>query len=310
MTELTIIPSPIIFGCSGLTLTAEEKSFFQETQPLGFILFKRNIQDKIQLKSLIEELKLTLHHKTPPILIDQEGGRVARLTAPHWFHPPACADLVGETIEESRQRVYASYKKIGQELSEVGITVNCAPLLDLSVPGADPIMGDRTFSADLSVVGDLGAVVIQALEENGIIPVMKHIPGHGAAKCDSHEALPIVPLSYHDLKNHFEPFQKNAHCPWAMTAHIVYSAIDPSNPATQSSLIIQEIIRGIIGFQGFLISDDLGMKALTGPFAERAEKSLTAGCDAVLHCSGNMIEMIDVIKGITSFESSLKKKAL
>jgi beta-N-acetylhexosaminidase len=290
--------SPVIFGCSGLTLTPEEREFFQEVQPLGFILFKRNVQDKDQLKALIDDLKSTLNHGNPPILIDQEGGRVARLQEPHWFHPPAAVHLVAENMEESKKRVYETYQKIAQDLTEVGITVNCAPLLDLDVPGADRIMGDRTFSADPDLVAELGAVAIQALQENGIIPVMKHIPGHGAATCDSHENLPIVSLSYEELEKHFVPFRDNAHCPWAMTAHIVYSAIDPHQCATQSPMVIQDIIRGAIGFQGFLVSDDLGMKALTGTFAERAQKSLTAGCDAVLHCSGNMIEMRDVMKGI------------
>lgn len=302
--------APVIFGCSGLTLTSQEINFFQESQPLGFILFKRNIQNKNQLKTLIEDLKSTLNHKKPPILIDQEGGRVARLTAPHWFHPPATAQLAGKDIKESKGRVYETYKKIAQDLIEVGITVNCAPLLDLNVLGADPIMGDRTFSSDPFLVAELGAVAIQALQEGGITPIMKHIPGHGAATCDSHEALPVVNLSYRELESHFEPFRANAHCPWAMTAHIVYSAIDPHYPATQSSLVIQSIIREKIGFQGFLISDDLGMKALSGSFSERAHTSLKAGCDVVLHCSGNMVEMIEVMKGVALFSAILKKEAV
>lgn len=303
-------PLPVIFGCSGLTLTTQEIDFFQEVQPLGFILFKRNIENKLQLKTLIEELKSTLNHKVPPILIDQEGGRVARLTSPHWFHPPSSAQLVSEDIKDSKRRVYETYKKIAQDLTEVGITVNCAPLLDLKVLGADPIMGDRTFSADPGLVAELGAVAIQALQENGIIPVMKHIPGHGAAMCDSHEALPFVNLSYQELEPHFVPFRTNAHCPWAMTAHIVYSAVDPDHPATESSLVIQNIIREAIGFHGFLISDDLGMKALSGSFAERAEKALKAGCDAILHCSGNMVEMREVVEGVALFSSSSKKEEI
>jgi beta-N-acetylhexosaminidase len=290
-------PSPVIFGCSGLTLTPEEITFFQESQPLGFILFKRNVQDKIQLKALIEALKATLTHDNPPILIDQEGGRVARLSAPHWFHPPSSAHLMERGMKGLKERVYETYKKIAKDLVEVGITVNCAPLLDLHVPGADPIMGDRTFSTDPRLVAELGAIAIQALQDGGITPVMKHIPGHGAATCDSHENLPIVNLSYEELEAHFAPFKANAHCPWAMTAHIVYSAIDPHACATQSSVLIQDIIREEIGFTGLLISDDLGMQALTGSFAERAQKSLAAGCDAVLHCSGNMVEMKDVMKG-------------
>lgn len=285
-------PAPVIFGCSGLTLSPEEQTFFTETQPLGFILFKRNVQDKTQLKALINDLKATLNHDNPPILIDQEGGRVARLTEPLWYHPPAAGTL------NTKEQVYETYTRIAQDLKEVGITVNCAPLLDIHVPGADSIMGDRTFSSDPHIVAELGAVVIQALQDGGITPIMKHIPGHGAATCDSHESLPIVNLSRQELEAHFAPFKANAHCPWAMTAHIVYPAIDPDHCATQSSLVIQDIIRGAIGFKGFLVSDDVGMKALSGTFAERTRTSLAAGCDAVLHCSGNMIEMKDVMKGV------------
>ncbi|MBA3813562.1 MAG: glycoside hydrolase family 3 protein [Alphaproteobacteria bacterium] len=291
-------PSPVIFGCSGLALTSEEIEFFQESQPLGFILFKRNVQDKVQLKALIEALKATLKHTNPPILIDQEGGRVARLSDPHWFHPPSSAQLLERGMKGLKERVYKTYTKIARDLAEVGITVNCAPLLDLHVPGADAIMGDRTFSTNPLLVAELGAVAIQALLDGGITPVMKHIPGHGAATCDSHEDLPIVDLSYEELESHFMPFRANVHCPWAMTAHIVYPALDPYSCATHSSIVIQDIIRETIGFKGFLVSDDLGMKALTGSFAQRADRSLTAGCDAVLHCSGNMVEMRDVMKGI------------
>lgn len=300
--------SPVIFGCSGYHLTPDERNFFAEHQPLGFILFKRNIQDKLQLKSLIEELKSTLNHANPPILIDQEGGRVARLTSPHWFHPPASALLVKGTIEESRKRVHETYSQIAADLREMGITANCAPVLDLHITDADPIIGDRAFSTDPHIVADLGAIAIQALQAGGIIPIMKHIPGHGAATCDSHESLPVITLSTEDLQSHFAPFKANAQCPWAMTAHIVYSAIDPHHPATQSSLFIHKIIRNEIGFQGFLVSDDLGMKALSGPLSERACTSLEAGCDAVLHCSGAMEEMIEVMKGVASFAAPLRKE--
>jgi beta-N-acetylhexosaminidase len=302
--------SPVIFGCSGLTLTPEEKDFFTQNQPLGFILFKRNIQDKPQLKALIEDLKATSNQPNPPILIDQEGGRVARLSSPYWFHPPAVASLVGETIEDSKRQVFESYTQIAKDLKEMGITVNCAPVLDLSVSGSDPIMGDRTFSSDPYVVADLGETAIKAMQQEGIIPVMKHIPGHGGATCDSHKALPVISLSFEKLRNHFLPFKLNAHCPWAMTAHIVYSAIDPHHPATESSIVIQEVIRREIGFKGFLISDDLDMAALKGPLADRATRSLEAGCDAVLHCSGNLKDMREVMKGVLPFSPTLQKKAI
>lgn len=293
--------APVIFGCSGTTLTFTERTFFKEVQPQGFILFSRNIQDKDQLKNLIQDLKSTVHHPMPLILIDQEGGRVARLKEPHWFHPPAVAKLVTNNMEESKDNIYSSYRRMGQDLKEVGITVNCAPVLDLYVKGADPIMGDRTLSADPYVVAELGAVAINALQAEGIFPMMKHIPGHGAALCDSHEALPVVNLPYDELLTHFLPFKENASCPMAMTAHIVYSEIDPKNPATLSSVVIDEIIRGEIGFKGLLFSDDIGMKALSGTFAQRAQQALEAGCDTVLHCSGLMHEMIEVMNGINYF---------
>jgi beta-N-acetylhexosaminidase len=299
-------PLPVIFGCSGPTLTTEERAFFQEHQPLGFIIFKRNVQDKAQLKELVEALKATVDHPSPPILIDQEGGRVARLTTPHWIHPPAAAQLVDEDREASKKRIYETYKNIASDLVEVGISVNCAPLLDLHVLGADPIMGDRTFGSRGTLVGELGAVAIQALQDGGVISVMKHLPGHGAATCDSHEELPVVTLTREELEEHFLPFKMNASCPWGMTAHIIYSAIDPHYPATQSSLVIQSIIREHMGFKGLLISDDVGMKALSGSFAERAYTSLIAGCDVVLHCSGNMLEMKDVIQGIVPFAAERK----
>ncbi|MBS0272010.1 MAG: beta-N-acetylhexosaminidase [Proteobacteria bacterium] len=302
--------SPVIFGCSGHALTAEERDFFTQHKPLGFILFSRNIKDKPQLKALVEDLKSTLDQRDPPILIDQEGGRVARLSSPEWYHPPSSAELARGTLEESKKRVYEAYAQIAHELREMGITVDCAPVLDLRVRGADPIMGDRTFSSDPHIVSELGAAAIRALQAGGVAPIMKHIPGHGAATCDSHKTLPIVSLSLKKLRDHFVPFKENSHCPAAMTAHIVYSAIDPDHPATQSFSVIHDIIRGEIGFQGFLLSDDLGMNALKGTFAERAQLSLQAGCDAVLHCSGKMDEMVAVMQGVLPYSPLLKKKAI
>jgi beta-N-acetylhexosaminidase len=302
------LQSPVIFGCSGLRLTPEEKDFFKDVQPIGFILFQRNIEDKEQLKSLIQDLKATSHHPNCQILIDQEGGRVARLKLPNWTPTPSSEQLASGSLEVAKEKVKDSYTRIAKDLKEVGITVDCAPVLDIFVQGADQIMGDRTFSADPQVVAVLGQVAIETLLEEGIIPVMKHIPGHGPAKADSHKELPVVNLSYKDLIPHFAPFKANSRCPWAMTAHIVYSTIDPYNPATQSSTLINEIIRGEIGFQRYLISDDIGMNALSGSYSDRAYKSLEAGCDAVLHCSGNMGEMIDVVSGVTPFISPFQRK--
>lgn len=291
--------APVVFGCSGLTLSPEERDFFQDVQPLGFIIFGRNIEDKSQLKALIQDLKSTSQQTEPLILIDQEGGRVARLKEPHWHHPPAVQSLVTTDLETSKKNIAESYSKIARDLREIGINCNCAPVLDLHIPQADPIMGDRTFHSDPQKVADLGAVVISTLQAEKIIPVMKHIPGHGAALCDSHKELPVVHLSSQELQSHFIPFQLNANCPIAMTAHIVYPAIDPKHPATHSSILIQNIIREDIGFKGILITDDIGMSALTGSYAERARRSLEAGCDVVLHCSGDFTEMQDVMMGIS-----------
>lgn len=291
-------PAPVIFGLSGLKITPDERIFFQHHQPLGFIIFSRNVEDKTQLSQLIKDIKSTVHHPNPPILIDQEGGRVTRLKLPHWFHPPSAKELAKSEDEKAFKCVRDSFTTISRDLKEMGITHNCAPLLDLDVPGANPIMGDRTFSDDPKRVGDLGRVAIKAMLDNNITPIMKHLPGHGAATSDSHEELPVVTLSHKDLEAHFAPFKANAQCPWGMTAHIVYTAIDPDHPATESSRVIQTIIRNEIGFRGFLITDDICMKALDGSYAERAYKSLQAGCDAVLHCSGNLEEMESVMEGI------------
>ncbi len=293
---MNIHPHPIIFGLAGLSLTEEERTFFTKNLPAGFILFNRNIQNKEQLRALTTDLKKTFNN--PPILIDQEGGRVARLKPPHWRAYPSARGLSSETLEEAQARVHETYTCIAQDLSALGITHDCAPVLDIDVEGADPIMGDRTFSKDPTLVATLGGIAIKALQEEDITPIMKHLPGHGAAQCDSHKALPVVDLSVDQLAPHFTPFKANAACPWAMTAHVVYAAIDPVHCATHSRRLIQDIIRGEIGFKGTLISDDIGMGALSGSLGERARLALNAGCDLVLECSGEMSNMQKVMEGM------------
>lgn len=299
---MSLTPKAVIFGCAGTSLTLEEREFFKTHQPLGFILFSRNIDNPEQLKSLINELKSTVSHKNPPILIDQEGGRVARLKPPHWkAYPPAntFGEIAAQDLATAKAKTYENFSEIAQDLKELGITVDCAPLLDLQVEGADQIIGDRSFSSDPKITGTLGLEVMRAFEDQDIISIIKHIPTHGPADCDSHLELPRVPLTHEELKPHFEPFKMCRNAPWAMTAHIIYDAFDPENPATQSPRVIQDIIRGEIGFQGILVSDDIGMKALSGTFKERAQKALHAGCDVVLHCSGDMDEMQDTIEGVS-----------
>lgn len=299
-------PKAVIFGCHTTQLLAEEKTFFQRTDPLGFILFARNCETPQQIKQLVDDLRETVGRPDAPILIDQEGGRVARLTSPHWRTAPP-AGTFGLMAEEDPEKASwctrANAWLIGQELKDLGISVNCAPIVDVLHKLTHPIIGDRAFSHHPEVVATLALQSIKGFQEAGIIPVIKHIPGHGQAAADSHEKLPIVSASLEDLgTSDFEAFRQVCQyfkrqsdvLPWAMTAHVLYGAIDPTTPATQSSLVIDSVIRGHIGFSGFLVSDCLTMKALEGSLGTRAKKSLSAGCDAVLHCSGVLEEMIDV----------------
>ena len=295
---------PIIFGLEGPTLSQKEKEFFEKSQPLGFILFQRNCITPQQVQELVHDLRSLVDHHAP-ILIDQEGGRIVRLTPPHWpSFPPA--SLFGDLMAQDPQKAKIDCKinaiNIAQTLKNLGIDVNCAPALDLFFENADPIIGDRSFSPNSEYVGVLGKEMISAFQSAGVTPIIKHLPGHGRAPVDSHKALPIVSASLQTLeKTDFKPFQDicswisehNHEWPWGMTAHVVYSEIDPQ-PATYSPVIIQNTIRDYIGFKGFLVSDCLTMKALDGPYAERAQRALQAGCDAVLHCNGYLKEMEEI----------------
>lgn len=278
---------PVIFGCSTTSLTDEEVSFFKEQQPFGFILFARNIENRDQVKALTEQLRACVNHDSAAILIDQEGGRVARLKAPEWQDHPACGSLCTE------QEAYGQGYEIGKMLAELGINVDCAPMLDVRQAGAHDIVGDRAFSEDPELVAKMGLAMANGLIDAEVQPIIKHIPGHGRAMCDSHLDLPRVSASLDELEVDFLPFKKLAHLPFAMTAHIIYEAIDAENCATQSKNVI-DVIRGEIGFKGLIMTDDLSMKALSGSFAERTKRSLEAGCDLILHCNGNMSEMREI----------------
>ena len=288
----------VIFGCAGLELLPEERAFFRDVQPWGFILFARNVADRGQVRSLVSALRETVGDANTPILIDQEGGRVARLKPPNWkARPPAArfGELHARAPDESREAVYLNTRLIANDLAELGINVDSLPVLDVPVEGADQVIGDRAFSRDAAVVIDLGREVIDGLIEGGVLPVMKHIPGHGRATADTHFALPHVSASAEDLSaTDFVTFRSLAHCPMAMTAHVVYDAIDPQRPATTSPKVVRDVIRGEIGFEGLLMSDDLSMNALAGSLAARAKAALFAGCDIVLHCNGKMDEMKEV----------------
>ena len=287
-----------IYGCAGPVLSTEEIAFFRETQPWGFIVFGRNIVDRDQLRALTQSLRDTVNDPKAPILIDQEGGRVARLKPPQWQERPPMArfgDLYATSPEAAREACYLNARLIAHDLCEVGINVDCLPVLDMPVDGADAIIGDRAFSRDPAIIIELGRIVIEGLMEGGVLPVMKHIPGHGRATADSHLALPHVTTGPEELSaTDFVTFRSLDQCPMAMTAHVVYDAIDPQRPATTSPKVIRDVIRGQMGFDGLLMSDDVSMNALSGPLSVRAKAALFAGCDVVLHCNGNMTEMREV----------------
>ena len=289
--------SAAIYGCEGLSLTEAEKRFFAEVRPWGFIVFARNIESPEQVKRLVGEMKDAAGHDAP-ILIDQEGGRVARLRPPHWRAYPAgrrFGDLYARSAELGLEAARLGARLIAAELHALGINVDCLPVLDVPVPGAHDVIGDRAYGLTPEPVIALGRAAAEGLLAGGVLPVIKHIPGHGRAGVDSHLSLPVVDSDHATLAaTDFAPFKALADMPLAMTAHVVYTALDGSAPATTSAKVISGIIRQEIGFDGFLMSDDLSMQALAGTLAERARASLSAGCDIVLHCNGKMEEMLAV----------------
>ena len=288
-------PRAVIFGCSGESLSAFERDFFPAADPVGFILFQRNCSSPDQVSELVASLRECIGRDGAPVLIDQEGGRVARLRPPHWRLYPSAARLASlpDPLAERAARIAA--RLIAGDLRRVGITVDCLPVLDLPVEGADPVIGDRAYGSDPDRVARLGRAVCEGLLEGAVLPVIKHIPGHGRARVDSHEACPLVETGHDELSpSDFAPFRALAAMPWAMTAHIVYAALDPAEPATLSRRVVSEIIRGEIGFSGVLLSDDLSMRALGGTIGERARRALAAGCDLALHCNGDPGEMEEI----------------
>ncbi len=286
-----------ILGFEGTELTADERAFFTEHQPLGFIVFRRNINTPQQVKALVADLKTCVGHE-PLILIDQEGGRVRRLRPPHWPDYPSAArfrDIAKDAVEE-RDLVRLGARLMAHDLFDLGINVDCAPVLDVPQPGAHDIIGDRAYGTTAQDVAVMGRAACEGLLAGGVLPIIKHIPGHGRAGADSHAALPVVETSYDDLlRVDFYPFSVNADMPVAMTAHVLYKAIDRKNPATTSKKCIK-LIRETIGFDGLLVCDDLSMNALSGVIAKRAKDSLKAGCDVLLHCNGALAQMSEVVR--------------
>ena len=305
--------SRAIYGCAGTNLSADERDFFRDTRPWVFILFARNISDSAQVKALIAQLRETVGDVSAPVLIDQEGGRVARLKPPHWkarFPAARFGALHATNPEAAREATYLNARLIAHDLSELGINVDCLPVLDVPVSGAHDIIGDRAFAADPATIIALGRAQIEGLLDGGVLPVMKHIPGHGRAGADSHLALPRVSASAEELSaSDFVTFRSLDQCPIAMTAHVVYESIDPQRPATTSPKVIRDVIRGEIGFEGLLMSDDLSMKALDGPLSVRAKAALFAGCDLALHCNGDMDEMRDVASEVKNLEGAALKRS-
>jgi len=302
-----------IYGCSGGTLGAEERAFFRDARPWGFILFGRNIADREQVRALVTALRETVNDATAPVLIDQEGGRVARLKPPQWRESPAAArfgDVYGTAQDAACEAAYLNARLIAYDLAELGINVDCMPVLDMPVAGADNVIGDRAYASDPPAIVALGRAVIEGLVEGGVLPVMKHIPGHGRATADSHLALPRVAVEAEQLSaTDFVTFRSLNQCPMAMTAHVVYEAIDPQRPATTSPKMIRDVIRGEIGFEGLLMSDDVSMGALVGSLSVRTKAALFAGCDVVLHCNGSLEEMKQVAEEAKPLEGAPLKRA-
>lgn len=309
------MPKAVLFGLSGPVLTPAESRFFKAEDPLGFILFSRNISDPGRLRHLTDSLRALLGRNCP-VLVDQEGGRVQRLGPPHWPAWPAArvfGDMMLQTPEKALKSLKLSTEQIACALMESGITVNCAPVLDVLRPETHDVIGNRAFSEDPGLVATLGAVVCETFLEAGIRPVIKHIPGHGRAALDSHHDLPVVDAPLERLEaGDFNPFRTLSEKPyasllWGMTAHVIYSAFDPARPATVSGTVISRAIRGSIGFPGLLLSDDIGMKALNkyGDPGERAQSAIEAGCDVVLHCSGQREEMARVAARVPNLPDPL-----
>jgi beta-N-acetylhexosaminidase len=288
-------PRAFITGVSGPELGTGEREFIRSERPWGFILFKRNIETPSQVTRLVQELRDAGGDGDAPVLIDQEGGRVQRLGPPHWpVYPPGAAfgALYDLDPKLGLSAARLSARLIAADLIDLGVTVDCLPLADLPVAGADAVIGNRAYGNEPAKVAAIARAVTDGLEQGGVLPVLKHIPGHGRATADSHFRLPQVDTPITELeRTDFAAFRPLAGLPMAMTAHVVFSALDPAQPATTSATIIAEVIRGVIGFQGLLMSDDLSMNALAGSIAERARASIAAGCDMILHCNGKLDEM-------------------
>ncbi|HKU91920.1 MAG TPA: beta-N-acetylhexosaminidase [Sphingomicrobium sp.] len=292
-----------IYGIEGFALKDDERAFLREAEPAGMIIFRRNCEDAEQLLRLTDSLRDLTGRGDLPILIDQEGGRVARMRPPAWPAFPAAerfARLYEAAPSSAIEAVRSNARALGLMCLACGINVNCLPLLDVRQEGATDIIGDRALGSDPMQVAALGRAVLDGMASAGVVGVVKHMPGHGRALVDSHKELPVVTADAEELETDLEPFERLAWAPMGMTAHVVYTAWDAERPASLSPTVIHDIIRGRIGFDGWLMSDDLGMEALAGDFASRAAGVVAAGCDVALHCSGKMEEMVAVASAVPS----------
>jgi beta-N-acetylhexosaminidase len=291
----------VIFGCAGAVLSDAERAFFAATNPLGFILFRRNVETPDQVRALVAALRDSVGREAP-VLVDQEGGRVQRLRPPHWQDVPSAAkigSLARNDWAAAERAAWSAGQIIASDLAPLGITVDCAPVCDVRFVTTHDAIGDRSFASDAETVGALALAFAMGLAVGKVTPVMKHIPGHGRATVDSHLALPVVTASLGELERvDFAAFRPLAKLPWGMTAHVLYAAIDGDRPGTLSRPVIDRAIRGAIGFDGLLLTDDLSMQALGGGVGERAAAALEAGCDVALHCNGDPAEMQAVVAAV------------
>ena len=301
-----------IFTCAGLELTRDEIAFFEEVNPFGFILFADNISSADQVRALTDAFRKCVGRDDAPVLIDQEGGRVARLKPPLWRETlPArtFGDCALRDLESAKRAVWINARLIAKELKDIGVDVDCAPVLDLSIPGAHDVIGDRSFGGTPELVIELGRSFSEGLIAGGVLPMIKHIPGHGRAMADSHKELPSVDLSRDELEaTDFAPFKGLADVPLAMTAHILFPRLDPERAATVSPMIIKEIVRGHMGYKGLIVSDDVTMAALSGSIREKAEETRRAGCDIVLHCYADLTQMREIAIGSGKIDELSKIK--
>ncbi|MBA3510914.1 beta-N-acetylhexosaminidase [Sphingomonas sp.] len=295
-----------IYGPAGPELTANERDFFRDADPAGYIVFRRNCLDQEQLLRLTDGLRDLSGRPDVPIMIDQEGGRVMRMRPPNWPAFPAAdafARLYQAAPSSAIEAARSNARAIALTLRSGGINVNCLPLLDVRQEGAHDIIGDRALGAEPMQVAALGRAVLDGMASAGVVGVVKHMPGHGRALVDSHKELPVVAASAEELESDLEPFERLRSAPMGMTSHVVYTAWDPDHPASLSPTVIGDIIRGRIGFDGWLMSDDLGMEALSGDAGTRAAGVVAAGCDVALHCNGDMAEMVLVASAVPAMSA-------